>query len=187
MKIRAGDQMALRPGRCYQKIHRPYTRQSKKKPKKGYIKGVPKPRISEFEMGRKGMYEKSLYLVSTKPAQIRHNALESARVSVVQVLEKSLGKEGFFFKVLIYPHNVLRENVLATGAGADRFQQGMRQAFGKPIGTAAIVKEGQKIMRIDLDESGIKIGKNAFKQANYKLPIPCKIIIEDVNKNVKNK
>ncbi|MBI4170413.1 MAG: 50S ribosomal protein L16, partial [Candidatus Aenigmarchaeota archaeon] len=31
---------------------------------------------------------------------------------------------------------MLRENALATGAGADRFQSGMRQSFGKPVGTA---------------------------------------------------
>lgn len=171
--------MALRPGRCYRKPHRPYTRQSKKVPKKSYIKGVPRPKITIFEMGKKGRYENKVFLVSKRNVQIRHNALEAARITIVQTLEKVLGKGGpFFFRIRPYPHHVLRENPLATGAGADRFQQGMKLSFGKPIGTAAIVRPGQKLFEIHVNKSNLNIAKQALKKANHKLPTPTKIVIE---------
>src|SRR3989304_8119114 len=154
--------MALRPGRCYRRLERPYTRQSRKTPRKGYVKGVPKPKITEFELGTKGVYDNALFLVSERDVQIRHNALEASRVTAVQLLEKNIGKGGvFFLKIRVYPHHVLRENALATGAGADRFQQGMRQSFGKPIGTAAQVREGQALMEIRTND--ISVGKLALK------------------------
>ena len=169
--------MALRPGRCYRTVHRPYTRQSQKKPRKGYVKGVPKPKITEFELGIKKEYEHRLLLLARRAVQIRHNSLESARIAAVQTLEKNLGKGAtFFLKIRVYPHHVLRENALATGAGADRFQQGMRQSFGKPIGTAAQVREGQALMEIRTDNANV--GKLALKKASYKLPTPCRIVEE---------
>src|SRR3989338_3960147 len=168
--------MGLRPGRCYRKFHRPYTRQSQKVPRKGYIKGVPKPKITQFEFGTKGSYEKKIFLLPKKNVQVRHNSLESARVSIVQTLEKKIPKgTTFFFKVRVYPHQVLRENALATGAGADRFQQGMRANFGSPIGTAARVRSGQRIMEVRFN-AGMPQVKEALKGAAYKLPTPCKII-----------
>ena len=171
--------MGLRPGRCYRNFQRPYTRQSQKKPKKGYVKGVPKAKIAQFEFGKKGSYEKKVFLVSKRNVQIRHNSLESARVSTVQILEKNLAKGmEFFFKVRVYPHQVLRENALATGAGADRFQEGMRHNFGKPIGTAARVHKDQKVFEIQVNASGISVAKEAFKSGMYKLPTPCRIVVE---------
>ncbi len=171
--------MALRPGRCYKKIHRAFTRQSQRKPRKSYIKGVPRPKITEFEVGRKGKYDNTVYLVSQEDAQVRHNALEAVRVTISQYLDKNLGKGvQFFLKIRIFPHHVLRENTLATGAGADRFQQGMRQSFGKPIGTAAQVRKKQKILEIRINKAGIPTVKAALKRALNKLPIDCRVVIE---------
>ncbi|MBI2233215.1 MAG: 50S ribosomal protein L16 [Candidatus Aenigmarchaeota archaeon] len=171
--------MALRPGRCYRRLERPYTRQSRKTPRKGYVKGVPKPKITEFELGTKGDYDNALFLVSERDVQIRHNALESSRITAVQALEKNIGKgAAFFLKIRVYPHHVLRENALATGAGADRFQQGMRMSFGKPIGTAARVRKGQKIMEVRVNKAGIGVAQTALKKAGYKLPTPTRISIE---------
>lgn len=173
--------MGLRPGRCYRKHQRPYTRQSMRVPKKGYVKGVPKPKITEFELGTKAVYDTSLFLVAERPVQIRHNALESARVTTVQNMEKNLTRGNtFFMKIRVYPHHVIRENALATGAGADRFQQGMRQSFGKPIGTAARVNKGQKVIEVRVNKNNINIAKIALKKAAYKLPTPCKILVESV-------
>ena len=170
--------MGLRPAKCYRRPHRPYTRVSTRRPRKSYVKGVPKSKVTGFEYGQKNSYSKVVYLESDAHIQIRSNSIEAARIAVVRELEKKLGKE-FFFKVRIYPHHVLRENPMATGAGADRFQQGMRQSFGKPIGQAAIVKIGQILMEIRVNDSGIKGAKNSFKAAIHKLPTPCKITIED--------
>jgi large subunit ribosomal protein L10e len=173
--------MGLRPGRCYRKFQRAYTRQSIRVPKKGYVKGVPKPKITEFELGQKADYQKVIFLVSQNSVQIRHNSLESARVSTVQFLEKGIAKgSGFFLKIRVYPHQVLRENAMATGAGADRFQQGMRMSFGKPISTAARVRAGQKIIEVQVNDNNLKAAKTALKQASYKLPTPCKILVQNL-------
>jgi len=175
--------MALRPGRCYRKIHRPYTRQSQRKPRKSYIKGVPKPKIAQFEFGKKGNYDSAVYLISNNDVQIRHNALDAARVTAVQYLEKQMGKNTqFFMRVRVYPHHVLRENALATGAGADRFQSGMRQSFGQPIGTAAQVRKNQKIIEIQVNKNNVNIAKTALKKASYKLPTTTKIKVEEIKK-----
>jgi large subunit ribosomal protein L10e len=173
--------MALRPGRCYKRHHRPYTRTSIHVPRKSYVKGVPKPKLTEFELGKKKIYDKVIYLVSDNDVQIRHNSLESARVSTVQILEKQIGKgNDFFLKIRVFPHHILRENALATGAGADRYQQGMRQSFGKPMSTAAQVHKGQKILEIRVNANGVKTAKTALRQARYKLPTTCKVVVEDM-------
>lgn len=172
--------MGLRPGRCYRKPHRAFTRQSQRRPRKGYIKGVPKPKIAEYELGKKRDYQKAVFLVSNEYIQIRHNSIEAARIAAVQAMDKNIGKGGeYFFKIRVYPHQVLRENALATGAGADRFQQGMRMSFGKPIGTAARVKIGQKIMEIRVDTAHVDVAKKALGKAEYKLPVICSIVVEE--------
>lgn len=171
----------LRPGRCYRKVERPYTRQSMRVPKKGYVKGIPGKKITNFEMGKKGNYDTRIFLRASRPVQIRHNALEAARVSAVKFLETKVGKgASFFLKIRIYPHHVIRENALATGAGADRFQQGMRQSFGKPIGTAAQVKATQPLIEVQVNRPNIRVAKTALKRASYKMPTPCKITVESL-------
>ena len=168
----------LRPGKCYRKLHRPYTRQSKRNPRKSYVKGVPGSRIAQFEMGQKrDDYDYTLFLVSDQSLQIRHNALEAARIAIVKTVEKAT-KE-FFIKLRVFPHHVLRENRLATGAGADRFQQGMRQSFGTPIGTAAQVRKGQKIFEVRVNKDFIDVAKEALNKARQKLPLKYRIVVEE--------
>jgi large subunit ribosomal protein L10e len=163
--------MGLRPGRSYHELKKKaYTRISVHKPRKSYVKGVPAPKIHQFEMGKKGEYPLKFNLVSRENIQIRSNSLESARITTLKCLTKKLGERNFFFKILIYPHHVLRENAMATGAGADRFSQGMRKSFGKPIGLAARVKKGQKIITVNANnnsEAGVRL---AMKRATSKLP-----------------
>ncbi|MEM7816548.1 MAG: 50S ribosomal protein L16 [Candidatus Aenigmatarchaeota archaeon] len=169
-----------RPWRCYRDIKRPYTRRSVSVPSKDYIKGVPQPRIAQFEMGKKKDYEYKLYLVAENYCQIRHTALEAARMTIVKTLEKS--KEDYFVKLRVYPHHVYRENPLATGAGADRYQQGMRLSFGNPIGTACQVDKGQKIFEIRVDAKLLNVAKDALRKAKQKLPLRYKIVVEQSKK-----
>ncbi len=167
--------MGLRPAKCYRRIERPYTRKSRVKAK-DYVKGIPETKIHRYEHGiATKQFPVKLFLVARNSVQIRHNALEAARVSLTKNLEKRMPKDGFFTKILVYPHHVLRENVLATGAGADRFQSGMRLSFGKPIGIAAQVKAGQRILMISCNPEGETGARKCLKIASSKLPTPCTI------------
>ena len=135
----------LRRARCYRRIKRPYTRKSKFK-QQSFVKAVPQLKIIRFTMGdqrKKRPYKISL--VSLQDIQLRQNSVESARVFINKHLHDNLGLN-YFFRILIYPHHVLRENRMLTGAGSDRMQKGMQKAFGSAVGIASQVKYGQKIL-----------------------------------------
>ena len=167
--------MGLRPAMCYGNTERAYTRKSRQK-SKDYVKGIPETKIHRFEHGIVSkQFQLKFFLVSKNKVQIRHNALEAARISLTKNLEKRLPKDGFFLKILVYPHHVLRENVLATGAGADRFQSGMRLSFGKPIGVAAQVKPGQRLIAISCESESEAEVRKSLKIASSKLPTPCAV------------
>jgi len=170
--------MALRPGRTIREIERPYTRQSKHVPRKSYVKGVPFPKTHQFEMGTKGEYPLKMFLVAENAVQIRDNALEASRIVATKFLEKSLGTN-FFFKILVYPHHVLREKSIAMGAGADRFSQGMRQSFGRPSGSAVQVKKGQRLIMVQTQKEKMDVGKEALRKFGLKIPTPTRIEIEE--------
>ena len=169
-----------RPAKCYRKKERPYTRFSRKKPRRSYVKSMPHKKIVKYEMGNpKDSFSLKGYLIAERGVQIRHNALESARIAANKALDNGIGKGNFFLKILIYPHHVLRENPTATGAGADRFQTGMRKAFGRPIGTSAQVRPGQRLLEIRADKSKQSVAKEAFRRASAKFPTPCRVVFEN--------
>ena len=138
---RISSKMAkLRKFSGYKTIERPYTRKSKYRAK-SYVRASPNHKIVRFDMGNpKKTYPVEVQLKVKEPIQIRHNAIESARQSSNRVLEKLLGKTEYHMKIRKYPHHFLRENPLASGAGADRMSTGMKKSFGKVIGSAAQYK-----------------------------------------------
>ncbi|MCS7097154.1 MAG: 50S ribosomal protein L16 [Candidatus Methanomethylicia archaeon] len=173
--------MPLRPGRCYRHFSGPpYTR-------KEYIVGVPPPKITVFEMGdKKGSFNVVLKLVAKERGQIRHNALEAARIASNRIMEEAVGKN-YHLKIMIYPHHVLRENKMMAFAGADRLQDGMRLSFGKPIGTAARIEEGQELIVIRTSENYVEYAKKALKVAASKIPISTRIIEEKITEQINMK
>ncbi|MBI4173156.1 MAG: 50S ribosomal protein L16 [Candidatus Aenigmarchaeota archaeon] len=169
--------MSLRPAKCYRDFKRPYTRKSRANKSKDYVKGIPESKIHRFEVGSaKQQFSLRLYLVAARSVQIRHNALEATRVSLNKNLDKTMGKDAYFAKILVFPHHVLRENMLATGAGADRFQSGMRLAFGRPVGTAARVFKGSAIVEVRCNQNHEALARRALKIASSKLPTPCLVV-----------
>ncbi|NWF87423.1 50S ribosomal protein L16 [Candidatus Bathyarchaeota archaeon] len=145
-----------------------------------FVKGFPPPKINKFTMGdTKAKFEYEAQLIALEEAQIRHNALEAARVATNRELMEKL-QTNYLMRVLPYPHTILRENKMIFGAHADRLQDGMRRSFGKPIGTAAHIKTNQPIITINVNENGIEIAKRALKLGSAKLPIPCRIIIQKI-------
>jgi large subunit ribosomal protein L10e len=170
----------LRKFSAYQNLKRPYTRFSKFK-KHNFVRARPVCRVVKFEMGDiNKKYDFKVHLISKEAMNVRDNALESARQTSNRHLEKVIGKNQYYFQTRIYPHHVLRENPLASGAGADRMSTGMAKAFGKPIGVAARIKEGQQLFTVMLRKQNLASGRVALKKASKKLPCGCAIIVEKV-------
>ena len=165
----------LRTFTSYRNLKRPYTRTSKFKAE-AYIKMTPNVKIARFDTGdSRKAFQYTLNLLSKADLQIRDNALESARQTSNKLLETYLGLSGFHLKVKVYPHHILREHALASGAGADRFSSGMAHSFGKPAGVAARIKKGQAIFQVSVDKQNLGVAKQALERASKKLPCSCTI------------
>jgi large subunit ribosomal protein L10e len=67
--------------------------------------------------------------------------------------------------------------MIAT-AGADRLQEGMRRAFGKPTGRAARVKINQSMLDIYVTDAHVETAKQALRTSSTKLPQKCRIDVE---------
>jgi large subunit ribosomal protein L10e len=132
----------------------------------------------------KAEFDTEIAVISQRDIMVRHNSLEAARIASNKVLEDNIGISNYRMTVRVFPHHVLRENVMATGAGADRVQSGMRNSFGKPVGTAARVHCGQAVFSIFLnnDPAAINFAKKALKIAKTKLPGEMRIIVQPAAK-----
>ena len=168
----------LRKGRCYRNLTGAYTRKSKVK-SKSYIRAVPQNKIVRYDMGNlKGTFDHAVNLISNQTIQIRHNALESARLVIFRRLQK-MGNNNFYFKLKSYPHQILRENKMLSGARADRLQTGMSHAFGKPVGLAAQLKRGNTILTINCNKEHLKVVTEAIRLAIPRLPAKCLVEIKE--------
>jgi len=166
--------MARKPAKMYRKITGPaYTR-------KYYMGGIPGSKVSQYNTGNlSGDFKVAVSLPVDEQCQIRHTALEAARIAANRYLMKSTGRLNFRLKLRLYPHQVLRENKMATGAGADRVQDGMRGAFGKAVGTAARVSTDQRVFTVYVNPLNFLKAKEALRRASMKVPPPCRIVVDE--------
>jgi large subunit ribosomal protein L10e len=168
--------MARKPGSMYRYIR------GQSSTRKEYMGGIPASRITQFVLGNKEAdFPVQLSLIAIERCQARHNALESARITANRSLEKKVGTINYRLRIRVYPHNVLRENKQATGAGADRVSQGMRSSWGKIVSIAAQIHPNQVIMTVETSEQHIEQAKIALRKAGMKIPSPCKINIAQNN------
>ncbi|MCK4650166.1 50S ribosomal protein L16 [Candidatus Pacearchaeota archaeon] len=174
--------MALRKGSAYSKKYaRPYTRVSKKRTK-SYIKATPNSKIVKFKMGDQkgfdnGEYPIQLHVISKESCQIRDNSIEAIRQYLNRFLQIKIGKE-FYLEVKIFPHHILRENKMLTGAGADRMQTGMSRAFGKTMGRAALVKPNQILYIIGVKTPKAEVTTRKLIRS-IKARLPCKTFVKN--------
>ncbi|MFC2162796.1 50S ribosomal protein L16 [Candidatus Altiarchaeota archaeon] len=171
----------IRPARCYKWDSPAYTRVSKN-PSNSYITGIPASKINRYDMGNpKADFDTEASITYKENCQVRHNALEACRIIIQKNLEKKIGVANYYFKVRVYPHHIMRQNVQASGAGADRVSEGMRRAYGKPIGRTARLHKGQAIFSVYFNKTDPKISviKDAFKKARIKLPGSTNVILKD--------
>src|ERR671931_2271083 len=149
-----------------------------------YIAGKPQIKIARFSSGQAGTnYDYKLELVASEKIQIRHTALEAARLAANKRMA-TVGEMSFFSMLRVYPHVVLRENKMIATAGADRLQEGMRRAFGKATGLAARIVPGRVIFEAYVTESNLNLAKDAFKVASSKLGCPSLIRITPLKQGI---
>jgi large subunit ribosomal protein L10e len=160
--------MVRKPAKMYRNLaKKAYTRRE-------YMGGVPGSKIVAFDMGNLSQeFPLELNLVVEESCQIRHSALEAARISMNRKLLKDVGRMNFHLKLRVFPHHILRENKQATGAGADRVSEGMRLAFGKAVGTAARVMKDQVVFTTFTTPQYVDKAKEAMKAGSHKLPSPA--------------
>ena len=164
-----------RPAKCYRKApKKPYTRVE-------YIKSIPQPKLRILEIGKPSTeYEYAVLLISKEKGQLLDRSLEACRITANRYLTKHLGRGGFFMRIRPYPHNIIRETKFLGVAGADRIQQGMRRAFGKPVDRGAIVKPNQILFEIWVKEKDINIAKEALHRIKPKISVKTRIEIRDL-------
>jgi len=146
--------MVRKPAKMYRDISKKaYTRRK-------YMGGVPGSKIVQFEMGNLSQeFPLEVDLLVDEACQIRHSALEAARITANRRLMK---------------------NKQATGAGADRVSEGMRLAFGKAVGTAARVEPNQRIMTVYSTPPYLEKIKDALRHSGHKLPTPSHLKVSTI-------
>ena len=123
-----------------------------------------------------GEYPIQIHVISKENCQVRDNSIEAVRQYFNRFLQTKVGKE-FYLGVQIYPHHILRENKMLTGAGADRMQTGMSRAFGKTMGRAALVKAGQVMYIIGVKDAKAEVDARKLIKA-VKSRLTCKTTIQ---------
>jgi large subunit ribosomal protein L10e len=167
--------MVRKPNRMYREIEgQVYTRTE-------YMGGIPHCRITQFDTGNVHQrYKHEFTMVTEEAGHVQDKALEAARVTIVRVMDKA-ASNNFHLKVRRYPHAILREHKMATGAGADRISDGMRGAFGKPVGHAVRAQIGEPLITLACRSENVNDAKEALRKASCKLPMPMRIqVLEHV-------
>ena len=59
---------------------------------------------------------------------------------------------------------------------------GMAHSFGKAVGIAARVKEGQIVFEVRVNKDKLTVGKEALNRARKKMPCSFSLIVEEVKK-----
>lgn len=138
--------------------------------RKEFIKGNPQIKIAKFQGGKRANYDFCVQLLINEKVQIRHMAIESCRLAANKLLEQTTGETGYFSRLRIYPHVLLRENKMVATAGADRISEGMRRAWGKATSLGARVARGQCIMEFYVNAPHLEKAKKALSSACVKIP-----------------
>lgn len=160
--------MGRRPARCYRFC------KNKPFPKSRFNRGVPDPKIRNFDIGRRRAgvdeFPVTFHCVSRELEQISSEALEAARIQANKYMVKKANKDIFHMRIRAHPFHVVRINKMLSCAGADRLQTGMRQSYGKPYGTVARVRIGQILLSLRTKEAFSPQAQEALRRARMKFP-----------------
>lgn len=158
--------MGRRPARCYRyQKNKPY-------PKSRYNRGVPDPKIRLYDGGKKKSqwddFPCCVHLVSKEKEMISSESLESARIAANKYMVTKTSKDAFHMRVRVHPWHTVRINKMLSCAGADRLQQGMRGAFGKPYIKTARVSIDQVLISIRTKPQNVHHAQEALNRSRFK-------------------
>ena len=148
--------MSDKPASMYRDIDKPaYTRRE-------YITGIPGSKIAQHQMGDKQTegddYPVQISLVVEESVQLRHGSMEASRLSANRYLIQELGEENYKMVLRKFPHQVIRENKQATGAGR--------------------VQAGERLFTAYCDVDQADAVKEAFRRAYNKITPSCRVKVE---------
>lgn len=153
-----------------------------KKLQKSYVKTVPPQKVVKFNIGNIKKFESGDFNIkssisSGENIQIRDLALEAVRQGLNKDMT-DLFQNDFFMRINVYPHNILRNNRVFSGASkGERVQTGMSKGFGTSEGRAAVIKNGQSIFSLYFNgEENIHKVRRFFKKVTPKLA--CRTIVK---------
>ena len=169
------------------------TRRSKKQ-QKSYIKTIPPQKIVKFNMGNIKQFEAGKYKIkvsvcTAENIQIRDFALEAVRQSLHKDMTKLITQKHYFLRCNCYPHNILRNNRVYSGASkGERVQTGMTKSFGSPEGRAATLKKDKPVFSVHFNgESNIPKIKRFFKKVTPKLPCKTRVVAAKLKRKTEKK
>nr|AGM32151.1 60S ribosomal protein L10 [Coptotermes formosanus] len=169
--------MGRRPAKCYRYIR------SKPFPKNKYNRGVPDPKIQRFETGNRvaktADFPVCVKIIGYERQQVSSEAMEASRICCNRYMTKFAGKEGFHLRIHFHPFHVFRINKMLSTAGADRLQTGMRHAWGKAYGTAAIVNFGQTYLSVRCQKKDLKSAVEACRRASFKFSGDKRVVVSN--------
>jgi len=178
--------MGLRPAKSVRNpVAQPWTRVSQRRPRKSFVKGAPRSKVRQYDMGVDKRFDLEVDLVALQPINLRDNAIEAARQMANKYLEKNL-LMNYFLKVMHYPHYVIREHSALGVAGADRISKGMKLAFGRPKGRMAPIKKGDVVFRARCYYAGLPVVKEGLDRALRKISGKYKVVVRDISKDPAN-
>ncbi|MEW5955021.1 MAG: 50S ribosomal protein L16 [Candidatus Micrarchaeota archaeon] len=178
--------MGLRPAKSVRNpAAQPWARISQRRPRKSYVKGAPRPKVRQYDMGVDKRFDLEIDLVAQDAVNLRDNAVEAARQMANKYLEKNLLMH-YFLKVMHYPHYVIREHSALGVAGADRISKGMKLAFGRPKGRMTPISGGDVVFRARCYYAGLPAVKEGLGRALRKISGKYKIIVRDISKDPAN-
>ncbi|MFA7708146.1 MAG: 50S ribosomal protein L16 [Candidatus Pacearchaeota archaeon] len=175
----------VRRAKAYSKRHPIVNTRRSRKQQLSYIKMVPPQKIVKFNMAdskgfEAGIYKIKVTLSTEESIQIRDLSLEAVRQSLHKDMTDLLTVKNYFLRCNVYPHNILRNNRVFSGASkGERVQTGMTLGFGTPEGRAASLRAGNPIFTLYFNgEANLPKVRGFFKKVIPKLPCKTKMLIE---------
>ena len=138
--------MARRRWKCFSPVKaKGYQKKRSRSHRREFVRGGADPVITSYDLGNKKKIDWQVHIgiMMLRSRNISHFTLEAMRRSINRNMQKAAGRQNFHLKIRSHPHRIYREHTMMSFAGADRLSSGMRNGFGRPVGTCARVNGGQ--------------------------------------------